>query len=530
MLKALISTRMRALGTSMMRQSSRKKSKRIITILLLLLIVYSVCCFAFLFGLMDLALCAPLHAQGLDWLYWAISALSAGAIGCIMTMFLAEHQLFLARDNELLLALPIPPKDILFSRMCPLLAMNYGASALVLAPAAVIYQQQAGFSGAQAAGFALAALTLPLLTLALSCLAGWGLAALESRVKHKSLVSVLASLILLGVYFASFSMANQMLGYLLVIGEQAAAAVKLWAAPLYWFGLAGEGSLAAALGLAALNFAVLGLVYFWLSKNFIRIVTTHRGAAKVQYREKTAARIPVGKALWGNQLRHFGSAPGWILNGALGSLLAVAAGIVLLVRSDLLTQVFQQMPAQLPLSLLLAATFGFCLATTLISSATISLEAKTLWVLQSCPVTGGQVLRSMAALQLTITLPAAVLAPLLGSVGLHLPAGDTAALLLCMAAFAVLTALLGIWCNVKFPKFDWMSETQAVKSSVSTLLAMLFGMGILFLCGGVYALAAQFCDVPGGAFLLGCAAVFALGSAWLWHWTAHRGAQEFANL
>ncbi|MCI2046447.1 MAG: hypothetical protein LKJ90_01865 [Faecalibacterium sp.] len=532
MLKALIATRMHALGAALTPQSSRRRRNLAVTILLLLLIVYSSVTVVFLFYITDQALCAPLYAQGLGWLYWAISALAAGAINCIMTMFLAEHQLFLARDNELLLALPIPPKDILFSRMCPLIATNYAVSLLTLAPAALVYGQQSGFSGAQALGLLLAAVTLPLFCLALSCLAGWGLAMLESRTKqkNKSLIVVLVSVAFLGIYFAIVSTANRLLSYLLVAGAQAAAGVKMWCAPLYWFGLAGEGNLAAALGIAALNLAVFGLVYFCLAKNFIRIATMHRGAAKVQYHEQAAARIPAGKALWKNQLRHFGAAPGWILNGALGSLFAVAAGVMLLVRRDFLMEVFRQMPASLPLSLLLAAVLGFCFAITLISAAAISLEAKTLWILQSCPVTGGQVLYGMAALQLTITLPAAVLAPILGGIGLGLGAGQTVALLLCVAAYAVLTALLGVWCNVKLPKFDWMSETQAVKSSMSTIVSMLLDMGILLLCGGAYALLALLGNVPDVAFLLGCAAAFVLVGAALWHWAAHKGAQEFARL
>jgi ABC-2 type transport system permease protein len=532
MLKALIRTRLQALGSSLTRASSKKRTNGFLSVLLALLLVYAAGCFVFLFFLMDTTLCSALHDLGIGWMYWAMSAFLAAALGCFLTMLLAEHQLFSARDNEMLLALPIPPRHILFSRMCMLLLMVYFIAALVIVPAAVVYQMQIGFTGAQAALLAVQALTLPLFALALACLAGWVLAYLSGRARHKSLVSVLASVILIGLYLAGVSMANRAITYIVQFGVKVSESIAVWGAPLYWFGIGVDGSAAAALGVAALNIAVFALVYVWLAKNFYKITTMHRGAAKVQYTEKKVDCQPVGRALLQNQLRHFGAAPGWIVNGAIGALMGIIAGAALIFKRDMLQEVFAQFPGTLPAAMLLAAALAFCVGMSIISSACISLEAKTLWILQSSPLAGGKVLQSMAALQLTVTLPASVLASILGSIGLELSPLAAVAVILALCSFCVLGAEVGVWCNLHFPKFDWLSETQAVKQGISSLISMLLTFLILIAAGGIYFLLSSCITAPwlDTVYLLALAAVFGLGSLALRSWMNHKGAAMLAEL
>ncbi len=528
-LRALIRTRMLALRRSL-RQSMGNKGKAL-TILLSALMVYAVGCIVFLAVMMNVGMCGPLAGAGLSWLYFAMAALSAFTLGFFVTVFMAERQLFAARDNELLLSLPIPARDILISRMLILALSTYLGAALMLIPAGVVYAVTVGFTAAGAVFYVLAGLVLPLGSLALACLVGQVLAWLSARARHKSLTSVLATALFLGLYFAAVGNGNRALSYLVQNGGAVAAHVQFWAAPAYWFGMAAMGSTLCALAAVALPVLGFVLVYIWLGRSFYRITTTRVAAPKVRYREKRAARQSARRALWLCELRHFGATPGWVVNGGMGALMAVACGVVLLIKRDALEQLFAVMPGAVPAAGLLAAAMCFCTGTCLISSASISLQGKTLWILRSCPVQGGTVLKCMAAVQMTVSMPAMFLGSLLGALGLGLDAVQTAAVLAAGTAYAVLTAYLGVAINVCWPKFDWMTETQAVKQSLSTLLAMLVGFVLVAVPGLVYYLLQK--NVPSAdtvPFLWECAAVYALLALAAARWLRDAGAARFAAL
>ena len=55
------------------------------------------------------------------------------------SVFTAQTQLYNARDNEMLLAMPIPSAAILGSRMIMLLLLNYFYEAIVAIPAIAVW-------------------------------------------------------------------------------------------------------------------------------------------------------------------------------------------------------------------------------------------------------------------------------------------------------------------------------------------------------------------------------------------------------
>ena len=157
-------------------------------------------------GLLAGLLCQPLSEAGLDWLYFAIMAVPALLVGVMGGGFAAYGTLYCARDNEQLLALPIPPGLILGVRMGSVWLLGTGYLAVILLPAYVVYF----VLGAHPAGAALAMLPvtalLGCLSLAGSCLVGWLAAAAGSRVtRYKAVLSlVYAVLILVFAFGANF--------------------------------------------------------------------------------------------------------------------------------------------------------------------------------------------------------------------------------------------------------------------------------------------------------------------------------------
>ena len=181
MTKALLRVRFRALFHSMLRQGRRGKRAGM-TVLFILLFAYVGVVFCGMFALMFSQLAPAYHTAGLDWLYFATAGLMALGLSVFGSVFATQSQIYDAKDNWLLLSMPIPPKTILLSRVLPLLALNGVFSLVVLGPAGVIYGTMVGFTPLGVAAFVLCCLGLILLSQSLCCLLGWLLHLLLGRI------------------------------------------------------------------------------------------------------------------------------------------------------------------------------------------------------------------------------------------------------------------------------------------------------------------------------------------------------------
>ena len=140
MTKALLRVRFRALFHSMLRQSRQKRRHGTgMTVLFILLFAYVGVVFCGMFALMFSKLAPAYHTAGLDWLYFATAGLMALGLSVFGSVFATQSQIYDAKDNGLLLSMPIPPRTILLSRVLPLMVLNGVFSLLVLGPAGVVY-------------------------------------------------------------------------------------------------------------------------------------------------------------------------------------------------------------------------------------------------------------------------------------------------------------------------------------------------------------------------------------------------------
>ena len=239
MLKALLRIQFLSLAGYMFKGRHRtKKRSPLVTALIALLAVYIVAVICLYFGMLFISICEPFYSMGLGWLYFSFAGLTAFA-GCFITgIFIAQSQLFDAKDNELLLSLPIPPKYILASRILTLLLLNYALTFAAAVPCAVVSFMTVKVTFTGALNFIFAFLLLPLPAAALTCLAGWLIAEISSRMKHKNLVSVVISVALLLAYMAVMMRMQGLLAGLAANGAMIGETVKSIFPPLYHFGAA----------------------------------------------------------------------------------------------------------------------------------------------------------------------------------------------------------------------------------------------------------------------------------------------------
>ena len=522
MIRALLKKQLLELGAAFVRSSKtgRRRSRAgtfgyaLLFTVLMLLVMLS-------FGSMALPLAVTLVPQGLDWLYFVLMELSALTVSVLASAFTSYGHLFRCRDNQQLLALPIPPGAI-FAVRCGGVYLT-GLIYLLLAwvPSVVCYALAAPRPGGALLAALPVALALAGVSMVLAVLLGWAVALLNRRARHKSLVTIVGTLLFLAVYYAVFQWVGNSVEALAVDAVQAGAAAGRAAAPLRLLGLAAVGNVPALL----LFLALCGKA---LAKPYLRLLTLEPGRAKVEYRAKTQKKQPPRRALLRRELLHLGACPMWLLNCALSSLLLPVLGAAALWKAaDLRAFTAAYPPESLPM--LVCGMVCTIAAMNFITAPSVSLEGGTLWLLQSLPVAPQQVLRVKVELQLLLTLPGAWFCAGCAMAALRIPAGQGLLVLAVLAAFVWLTAQMGLALGLCLPNLHWVSEAAVVKQSAASMLAMFGGW---LLAGGVLFLPLTLLDyaVPPLAAQTVCLAVL-LGLDLLLHrWLCTRGAARFAAL
>ena len=117
-------------------------------------------------------------------------------------------------------------------------------------------------------------LLISVFVLTISCVLGWMVAKISQKLKHKSLITVLVSLIVISVYYFVYFKALSMIQNLLENAVVYGARIKGAAYPVYLFGRVGVGDAKASVIVSVVIAALFGLMWVLLSHNFLQIATS----------------------------------------------------------------------------------------------------------------------------------------------------------------------------------------------------------------------------------------------------------------
>ena len=473
------------------------------------------------------SLCAPFAAAGMEWLYFTIMAMVAIVLGAFGSVFNTYSSLYLAKDNDLLLSMPIPVRTILLSRLLSVYLMGLLYSGVVLLPAMIVYWVTVSAAPAALAGGLLLFVLVTIFVLTLSCALGWVVARVSLKLKHRSITVVLTSLLFLGAYYFVYFKAQSFLSELVTNAAYYGAQIRGKAYPLYLIGRAGAGDGPAMAVVTAVVLVLFVLLFWLLSRSFLRIATASGSTVRRVYREKTAVQRGAGTALLARELRHFGGNPSYMLNCGLGILLLPLGGTALLWKRDLL-DVLQPMVGGQGIALIQQGSHTGGQRAVSVFPGAQQQTGQPLWLVQSLPVRPWQVLRAKLQLQLVLTAVPALIAAVCAAVAAARPVGETLLLLAVPLGYVLLLALFGLFAGLKLPNLTWTNEITPIKQGGSVMLALFGG----FVYAGLLPLAYFL-----GASALGLSACLGiyLGltlalAAVLYVWLRRRGAAVFAAL
>jgi len=489
MITALLRLRFRALFSSLMVKNKKngKKAGKGMIALFAFLYLYVVVVLCGAMGFLFYSLAEPYHAMHLDWLYFAIAGLMGFGFSVIGSVFTTQNQLYDAKDNDLLLSLPLNPSAILFSRMIPLLVLNLLYASIVIGPALVVYAIFIHFSLVNLLLQLLNILAIVLLAQAVACLLGWLLHLLLSRV-NKSFASVLFMVVFLGVYLGIYSQAGTILNAMALNGDAIADTFQSWVWPLYAMG---QGSIGSFLHLGVFFLICLGifvLVYRLLSITFLHSTTIRKGSRRRKLNlSDTGTRSPVS-AIVSKELRHFLASPVYLTNMGIGILFAAVLTVAGVVMKDKLAGelgVFYSV-LQPYMSLIICALLSYIISMMSISAPSISLEGKNLWILKTLPIAPKEILLAKLKFHCLLSVPVTVLSGLILGIRYDCNLFNVLLSALVPGLLCFLSGLFGLICNLKWPRFDWINEAYPCKQAVPVAIVMFSMMGVPILFGLLY--------------------------------------------
>ncbi|MBQ8720259.1 MAG: hypothetical protein IJY65_04430 [Clostridia bacterium] len=483
MIKALLSVRLRSLVGRMFfgGKSDGKRQGKGRVILFSILFLYLIAAFAFLSTMMAVLFAEMLVGRGGEWLYHGIFALITFSFVFIFSIFETKSDLFDCSDNDLLLSMPIRPRDIVLSRIFTILVYNYAEAAVIMLPAIIVY----GVVAADIVGIfgsIVLFLFIPPLATALASGVGYLLAVVSRRVKNKTLVSVILSALFLGAYFYLYGL---FLGNSEAMFENLEESAEALKSSLGFLSTIGEVGLLKPLNTVLFVLISVGvslLAYATVSANYLKVITDKGGVKRTEYQKR---RLTVASPIFAvvkKELSLFFSSATYIMNGAIGLVMTLVLSVAALVkRSDLLS-VLEELGAEMQtdLTATLAPTVAVALlllsSMTMISCSAVSLEGRNLWVIKSMPLSGREVLIAKTLPQLIMSVPVSIISGTLLSIafGLTIPEGLLVNLVGLLGQ--IIFAVFGTVINTYLPKFEFENEAQVIKQSMASFLVMMAQM------------------------------------------------------
>ena len=477
-----------------------------------------------IFGALSFALTSVV-ALGFGWLYYAIMGLIAVFLGVFGSVFSTYSGLYLSKDNDLLLSLPISVNAIMTSRLLGVYLMGLLYSATVAVPAIVVRFIVCGTNTAEIIGAVLFVILISLFVLSLSCAFGYLVAKVSLKLKNKSFITVAIALLFFAAYYYVYFNANRFLSGLIKNVTVYGDALKNKVYFAFIIGSAAEGKTVPLLIVSAIVIALLFVTLAVISKSFIKIATSSSAVSKIKYKAKMQKeKSPLGALLY-KEIKRFTSSPNYMLNCALGTVFMIAAGVAILIKGEVLRKVMDNFGYKDLIYVGLCAVISLMVSMNDIATPSTSLEGKTLWQVRSLPIDTKTVLKSKYLLEMCINIVPSVFFVGCVCAALKIDLVTCALLILFTVADVVFYAFFDLYCGLHKINLNWTNEIVPIKQGVNVLFAIFGGFGITVVLALPYLVLGAFLSARAYMFLM--IAVLSAFSALLYRWINKKGIRIF---
>ena len=398
------------------------------------------------------------------------------------SIFKSGDIIFQKNSYDILSSLPLKNSSIIISRFLRLYVENLVLAFGAMVPAMVVF----GVLIQPAWTFYVIGLIvtffIPLLPITISVFVGAFILAVSSRSKHKNLVSILLSVVLIvAIMLGSMSLSTigeeidiQALQNLL---NMVLGLINSIYPPAVWLGQAMlTGDFLTCLACVCGGLVAFTIVIWMVSSNYTWICEgLYSTSAKHDYKMENLEKNHMLGALYKREFKRYFASSVYVTNTIVSPIMGMLFAVAMVfVTPEQLASAAPEFYAETGLMLEMRNMFPMVLAMTFsmmpITAVSISMEGKQWWIVKTLPICAKELLDSKLLMNLTVTGPFCLLASILVTVGQKASLMEALWIFLVPFVAMLFSLVFGQTVNLKMAVFDWENEVSIVKQSASAFV------------------------------------------------------------
>ncbi len=459
--------------------NARSKGKKIgIVILFAFLGVY----LAALSAVITVFLYKNLADVGLKMLVPGLFITASAILNLISALFTSAGFLFKAKDLQILFPLPVSHRKILAVKFTQFYLSEVLISFISLGVSMVTFFVLDGITPLTLITGIAGIFIAPLLPMSIGVTIAFAVGMIIRNFKHKNQITtaltVIASVALVLIYYAGSTLHGN---FIIANAQRLIDKVTSFYFPASLFVDAYSGNVLSLLLFIAVNLLPLVILFLLISLKYSSLVASFNCERTVSdYKYSAGKTSSAFGTFLGKEIKRVLSSSMYILNSC--------SSMLMLAMYAILSFKIKAIPSEIPgvqadlIYLIMVCLIILSCGITSTSVSSISLEAKTLWILRSIPVDIKTVFNAKALTNIIIQLPVAVIA--IAVICIVIGFSLVQSLLLFAIAVVVLLAAsyAGLVVNLLVPKLNWQNETQVIKQSAAAGLYVLFSVVSCTVC------------------------------------------------
>lgn len=398
----------------------------------------------------------------------------------------SQSILFDCKDNDLLFSLPIKKSTILLARVIKLLLFEYLVNFMILFPTYIVYiiLERPGIYFYFISMIII--ILIPIIPLIVSCFIGYLIKIVSIKMKTKKLVQSIFTIIgiLTLLYFSS-----NMESMIENIIKNANSINNFITAIFYTIGLyislLHEFDLIKFLDLFLVNIVSFLLFIIICQKFYFKIISNSKNNIKIR-NTKHDYKIIVRKpfiALINKEIKRYLNSPTLMFNASMGLIFLVISTVLFCFKGVSIVNKIEfdnTIDKNLLLNLIYYYIVQISLLMITISVSSISLEGKNINIIKSLPIDYKMIIKSKIISCFIIEFSVAFISILLFIMRFKVSLIFAIELLTMIVVMIFFNAFLGLVINLKYPKLNFNTETEAIQGACS-LISMSIDYGYIII-------------------------------------------------
>lgn len=396
-------------------------------------------------------------------------------------LFKIKNILFDFKDYDILMSLPIKRSVIILSKMVSLYIVNLLYTLIVMIPGYIAYIRYTDLPHDYL--FFLLLFAIPIVPILASSIIGIIISWLTSFFKNKNIGSYVIYLaLIIAVFFGMYKING--LDEVTIVNNSINIVDKF--SSYYPLTNTYITILSSFNIISLLSFVIVPLILFGLFIIFVNFGYSTLRTKLLKHNIKSdyiLKRYTINKpiiALYKKEIKRYFSSPLYVINTAFGCIIMVLLILSMIIFNEKVISSFTKINNfnEVVKNNIFMILSLLCVVSSTTNSS-ISLEAKSLWIIKMLPVNSSKIFLSKVMVNLTILIPTIIIGGTFFGIYLKLSFMEFAFLYLIMLSYSLFASINGLLLNLLFPKLDFENEIRVIKQSMAVFLTILTGIIII---------------------------------------------------